>query len=129
MPVSSQATEEKIKGRWYTQNQVDKGRIVYNKTCLVCHGTNAQGLTQNWKIPLADGAYPPPPLSGSAHTWHHPLRLLKRTINKGGIPLGGKMPAFENILNEQEKSSVIAYFQDLWSDEIYNAWLKRGGLK
>jgi mono/diheme cytochrome c family protein len=126
---SERTESKKINGRWYTQYQVDNGSQVYEKNCLSCHGIKAQGLTLNWKQPLEDGSYPPPPLNGRAHAWHHPLKLLKRTINKGGIPLGGKMPAFENVLNDKEKIAVIAYFQNFWNDEIYNAWLKRGGLK
>ncbi len=119
--------EPKIDGRWYTQLQVDRGRVVFEKNCEECHGENARG-TFNWTRKLPDGSYPPPPLNGSAHTWHHSLKLLKRTINNGGIPLGGTMPAFENKLTENEKNEVIAFFQSQWSKKIYDAWLKRGGL-
>jgi len=122
-------SEQKIPGRWYSQSQADKGQIVYEKTCIECHGTQAQGITADWKKTLPDGSYPPPPLNGTAHAWHHPMKLLKRTINTGGIPIGGKMPAFKDVLIDEDKDNVIAYFQSLWSNKIYNAWLQRGGLK
>ncbi|VAX11873.1 Cytochrome c, class I [hydrothermal vent metagenome] len=119
--------ETKVDGRWYTQSQVNSGRLVFEKNCAECHGKNAQG-TFSWTRKRADGSYPPPPLNGTAHTWHHSMKLLKRTINDGGIPLGGKMPGFKDKLTEKEKNEVIAFFQSQWSKKIYDAWAKRGGL-
>lgn len=119
---------QKTSGRWYTQLQVDRGRAVFKNNCSGCHGENAQG-TPDWKKALPDSSNPPPALNGSAHAWHHPLRILKRTIDIGGAPIGGKMPAFKNKLNEEENEAAIAYFQSYWSAEIYNAWLGRGGIK
>lgn len=119
--------EATVDGRWYTQEQVQLGQTLFKNNCASCHGEQAQGLAADWKQPLADGSYPPPPLNGSAHAWHHPLSVLKRTIAQGGLPLGGKMPAFAQTLNEQEQLAAIAFFQSLWRDEIYQAWLQRGG--
>ncbi|NOY84988.1 MAG: cytochrome c [Nitrospirae bacterium] len=110
--------------RWYTPSQVKEGKAVYEKNCINCHKKNAEGIA-DWKTPLADGAYPPPPLNGTAHTWHHALRVLKRTIEEGGVPLGGTMPGFKEKLIKEEKDAVIAYFQNFWSDEIYRMWLDR----
>lgn len=114
--------EKKIDGRWYSQALVDTGKDVFDKNCAECHGKNAQGIS-DWKRPLADGTYAAPPLNGSAHTWHHPLKALMRTVNMGGVPLGGTMPAFRDNLSREEKFAVIAFFQSLWSSEIYSAWL------
>ena len=119
--------EPKVAGRWYTQTQVELGSKVYASHCVACHNENAQG-TSNWQEKTADGNYPPPPLNGTAHAWHHPLAVLKKTIDEGGVPLGGKMPGFGNTLQEEEKLAVISYFQSFWSGEIYGEWLKRGGL-
>ncbi len=119
--------EAKVDGRWYTQSQVNNGRVVFGKDCAACHGGNAQG-TFSWTRKSSNGSYPPPPLDGTAHTWHHSMKLLKRTINNGGIPLGGKMPAFKEKLSENEKNEVIAFFQSQWNKKIYDAWIKRGGL-
>jgi len=115
-------------GRWYTQSQLDKGRIIFKNYCGRCHGNNAQG-TLKWKQTLPDGSYPPPPLNGSAHTWHHPVSTLKRTIRKGGVYLGGTMPAFKDELSDEDMDTVIAFFQSKWDKKIYDAWLKRDGLK
>lgn len=115
--------------RWYTRAQVDRGAPLFRENCAVCHGEEAQGLAEDWRQPLPDGSYPPPPLNGSAHAWHHPLRLLQRTIELGGAPVGGRMPAFGGKLDHDEQLAIIAWFQDKWSDEIYAVWYERSGLE
>ena len=113
--------------RWYTQKQVVQGKKLFLANCAVCHGKVAQ-KTVNWKKTLADGSYPPPPLNGTAHAWHHPKSMLKEIVANGGTLYGGKMPPFKDILSENERDSVIAFFQNFWSDKIYSAWKKNGGL-
>ena len=71
---------------------------------------------------LDDGSYPPPPLNGTAHAWHHSIEVLLTVINQGGIPNGGKMPAFKNKLSQDQKIAVVAYFQSFWPEDIYNKW-------
>ena len=114
--------ESAVEGRWYTHEQVGRGRDQYQQHCAVCHGRLGEGLAEDWKTPDANGNYPPPPLNGTAHTWHHPTDILLRTIENGGVPLGGVMPAFGSALNEDEAREVIAYFQSLWTDDIYARW-------
>lgn len=118
---------EKVAGRWYTLNHVSRGKKIYKNNCAICHGVNAQS-TFNWRQKNPDGSYPPPPLNGSAHSWHHPASQLIKTIREGGIPLGGKMPPFKDKLTDDEILDVIAFFQNYWSDDIYWEWVKRGGL-
>ena len=89
---------QKVEGRWYTSLQITEGKKVFSNNCAACHGSERQGLTENWKKSLPDGSYPPPPLNGTAHTWHHSKEQLLRTINTGGVPLGGVMPAFNDKL-------------------------------
>lgn len=110
--------------RWYSDEQVAAGSRLFQQNCAACHGENAQA-TADWKKTDANGNYPPPPLNGSAHAWHHDLDLLRRTIREGGAKLGGQMPAFEGQLNPWEIDSVIAFFQSHWSDEIYQRWAGR----
>ena len=54
----------------YADNEELGGKI-FNNNCAVCHGQNASGPKGDWREKLADGSYPPPPLNGTAHTWHH----------------------------------------------------------
>ena len=73
----------------------------------------------------ADNKYPPPPLNGTAHTWHHPLNVLRRTVRKGGVSLGGSMPGFVDKLSNREIDTILAWIQSHWSDRIYRIWDKR----
>jgi mono/diheme cytochrome c family protein len=114
-------------GRWYSEAQATAGSRVFAQNCAECHGELAQGLTSDWQQRLDDGSFPPPPLNGSAHAWHHPQSLLLQVINTGGAAFGGKMPAFADVLDQSEKLAAIAYFQDFWSDEIYGQWIQMGG--
>ena len=94
------------------------GESVYEKNCVGCHGPNGQGLAEDWKVKDANGNYPPPPLNGTAHTWHHSPEQLLYTINKGGTEMGGQMPAFEKRLSKEEKQALIDYMYNLWPKEI-----------
>lgn len=110
--------------RWFNQDVVDYGNGIFQQNCALCHGSNAEG-TRDWKKTDANGNYPPPPLDGSAHAWHHPLAQLARSIKEGGIKLGGVMPPFGDKLTDQEVLAAIAFFQSKWSDEIYAGWHQR----
>lgn len=110
--------------RWYTNQQVQTGELLFIEHCASCHQRDASG-TRDWQAQDANGNYPPPPLDGSAHAWHHPLTVLRMTVQRGGIPLGGQMPAFGDKLSKNETDAVIAYFQSKWSDEIYQRWVAR----
>ena len=94
------------------------GENIYNKNCLSCHGPKGQGLAKDWKVKDENGNYPAPPLNGTAHTWHHSPEQLLYTINKGGVEMGGQMPAFEKRLTEEEKKALIEYMYSLWPKEI-----------
>ena len=85
--------------------------------------TGARGeATPDWRRRESDGSFPPPPLNGTAHTWHHPFEILARQILFGAPGGGGKMPPFRSTLADEEVINVIAWFQSLWPDEIYTQW-------
>jgi len=107
--------------------QLVTGKQVFEANCQECHGVNAGGVVKDWQKPDADGKYPAPPLNGSAHAWHHDMKTLLGTVDRGGIPLGGTMPAFKDVLTEDEKKAVLAYIQSLWPKDIYDAWKERNG--
>ena len=118
-------SDEKIEGRWYTNGQLVSGKQVFTNNCAACHGDKGQSLVEDWRQTLPDGSYPAPPLNGTAHTWHHGKEQLMRTINSGGIPLGGSMPAFKDKLTDKQKDDVLAYVMSLWPDKVYKAWKER----
>ncbi|MCE7913532.1 MAG: cytochrome c [Nitrosomonas sp. PRO4] len=109
--------------RNFDQAQIKRGEAVYVANCTGCHGPNGAG-TPDWRKPNADGKYPPPPLDGTAHAWHHSTEVLRKTILKGTPPEIGSMPAWEGKLNEHQVDDVIVWIKSLWSDEIYDTWFK-----
>ena len=109
--------------RWYTPQQLAQGEVLFKQNCAVCHGQNAEA-TPNWKQSDANGIFPPPPLNGTAHAWHHDLEVLRKQIREGGQKLGGVMPAFGDTLTSEQIDMVIAYFQSKWPDELYQRWAK-----
>ena len=107
--------------RWFDDKLVSTGAGLFQQHCAVCHGANAEG-TREWKKTDANGNYPPPPLDGSAHAWHHSIAQLARSIKQGGQQLGGVMPGFGDRLDDQQVLALIAYFQSKWPDRIYQIW-------
>ena len=119
MPACPTGAEES--GRWYDQSRIESGKVVYAEHCAHCHGTRGEA-TPNWRKREADGTFPPPPLNGTAHAWHHPFKALARQIKYGAPGGTGKMPAFQRVLTDEEIINVIAWFQSLWPEEIYTQW-------
>jgi len=101
--------------------QIKRGEEIFHTHCAGCHGNNAVG-TPDWRKPNPDGRFPPPPLNGTAHAWHHSTAVLKKTILKGGPPKISSMPAWEAVLTEQQVDDVVVWIKSLWPDEIYTTW-------
>ena len=109
-------------GRWYTQAQVDAGTSLYQVHCAACHAVDGSA-TADWRDLDTSGHYPPPPLDGTGHTWHHPLEVLDYTIATGGVALGGVMPGFAEALSIDDRLAIIAWIQSLWPDAVYARWV------
>ncbi|MCP4429539.1 MAG: thioredoxin fold domain-containing protein [Gammaproteobacteria bacterium] len=105
--------------RWFNSDQVNRGEILFQQNCAVCHGLNAEAKP-GWE--QASGEKSAPPLNGSAHAWHHSMGQLSQTIRQGNIQIGGSMPAFKGKLSEQDIKQVIAFFQSKWPDDVYQQW-------
>ncbi len=107
--------------RWYSVDEVAQGKTLFLSHCASCHGQSAEG-TAEWRKTDANGNYPPPPLNGSAHGWHHSLSVLEQTIAMGGARFGGVMPGFSGELSSDEARTTIAYFQSFWPEDVYLRW-------
>ena len=100
---------------------VGLGRGLYAEHCASCHGANLEGQ-ENWKKELPEGGRPAPPHDQTGHTWHHDDVLLF-TITKLGpraFDTGDyvyRMPAFENVLDDHEIWSVLAFIKSTWPDD------------
>jgi mono/diheme cytochrome c family protein len=122
-PQVSSSSTGLMAERHYEPAVLAAGKATYLKHCAQCHGQQAEGHAQ-WRQPGSDGKYPPPPLNGSGHAWHHSREVLRNVI-KNGSPQGkGNMPAWKDTLTDQQIEQVIDYFQSLWSDPVYAAWVE-----
>ncbi|MEJ2346011.1 MAG: cytochrome c [Gammaproteobacteria bacterium] len=101
--------------------EIRHGARLFEANCATCHGSQGQG-DPNWRQRGPDGKFPPPPLNGTGHAWHHPLKMLKYVIKNGSPGGQGNMPAWKDKLSDREIDAIIAWFQSQWPDHAYNAW-------
>ena len=104
----------------FDRKKIDAGFIIYIANCQKCHGVNGIGA-KDWRTPEADGKYPPPPLNGTGHTWHHPRPLLEKIILEGTEPKGN-MPGWADKLSNEDVDNIITWFQSTWQPQVYHAW-------
>jgi mono/diheme cytochrome c family protein len=100
------------------------GRTLYAENCASCHGGNLEGQP-DWPSPDVDGVLPAPPHDATGHTWHHDNALLFEYTKLGGkaalaamgvTDFSSGMPAFEDIISDDEVWNILAYIRSTWSD-------------
>jgi len=99
------------------------GASLYQRHCVECHGDNAEG-NADWRQRDADGKFPPPPLNGAGHAWHHSTQKLVEMVAEGNEPLGN-MPGWQGRLSQKEMESIVAWLQAQWPDLVYDTWRER----
>ncbi len=118
-----QAEASAIRFKPNDRETVALGRTIYADNCASCHGVNLEGQP-NWKTPGPDGLLPAPPHDPSGHTWHHREELLfgltKYGIAKmvGNPDLRSSMPAYEDILSDDEIIAVLSFIKSTWPEDI-----------
>ncbi|SES98610.1 Cytochrome c, mono-and diheme variants [Nitrosospira multiformis] len=121
-PAAAQVEQPKnLAARKLAPERIKRGEEIYRKNCASCHGPNGEA-TSGWRTPGPDGRYPPPPLDGSAHAWHHSTETLEKMIQDGSVD--GAMPAWKEKLTNQQIGDVIVWIKSLWPDEVYDIWHK-----
>ncbi len=102
---------------------VAQGKEIYAANCASCHGDNLEGQP-NWRSPDADGYLPAPPHDKSGHTWHHPDEALFGLTKLGVVKYANlkdhksNMPAYEDILSDDEIIAVLSYIKSTWPKDI-----------
>ena len=104
------------------QDLVVLGKLVYENNCASCHGVNLEGQ-ERWREPDADGYMPAPPHDESGHTWHHPDEYLFLMTKYGleeiiGQEYPNNMPAYKDILSDEEILASLSFIKSTWSREI-----------
>ncbi|MGE4591858.1 c-type cytochrome [Alcaligenes sp.] len=109
------------------QSLVMQGKAIYANNCAACHGESLQGQP-NWRERMSNGRLPAPPHDKSGHTWHHPDAMLVDMVRNGLVP--GKtappgyvsdMPAYRDILSDQEIIAVLTYIKSTWPPKVLEA--------
>ena len=102
------------------------GQTVYAEQCASCHGVNLEGQP-NWRTPSEDGILPAPPHDETGHTWHHDNQLLFDYTKLGGdgifkargiTGVQSGMPAFDDVLGDDDIWNVLAYIRSTWPEEV-----------
>lgn len=102
---------------------VERGRAVYDANCAQCHGVSLEGQP-NWKSPDKEGLMPAPPHDETGHTWHHSDDILFGITKVGVAKFTGlkdyksAMPAYENILSDEEIIAALSYIKSQWSEDV-----------
>lgn len=101
--------------------QVALGERVYREHCAACHGVDLEGQP-DWQTRKADGRLPAPPHDETGHTWHHADAMLFRITKEGVAAIvpgyESDMPAYAEVLTDEEIWSVLAYIKSRWSRDI-----------
>ena len=91
-----------------TRQSVEAGRKVYVEHCQSCHG--AKGIGDG-----AAGKELSPPPANIAHIMRMPMMatdsFLLWTIVEGGVPLKTAMPAYGEVLSQQEHWQLIHFLR------------------
>jgi len=120
LSVGSALPEKQI----FDPERIARGEKLFNEKCVKCHKQNALG-DPNWQKKDKDGKFPPPPLDGTAHAWHHPTEVLHKYIKKGGKEYGGTMEGFESDLTDGQITDIIVWITSLWPKDVYDKWYQR----
>lgn len=109
------------------QQLVMQGRAVYTNFCAACHGAALEGQP-NWRQRQSNGRLPAPPHDKTGHTWHHPDDMLFDMVKNGLVPgrtappgYKSDMPAYRDLLTDEEIVAVIAYIKSSWPAEVLEA--------
>jgi len=101
------------------------GAALYADHCAVCHGADLEG-EPDWQRPGPDGRLPAPPHDATGHTWHHGDAFLMDYTRRGGqavlddlgVRYDSAMPAFGDILTDDEIEAILDYIKASWPEEM-----------
>ena len=119
-PEDPSAAVIRILGRTADTELLALGEQLYAENCASCHGAELQGQP-DWKRRLESGRMPAPPHDETGHTWHHSDADLFRLTKEGVAAVVGRnyesdMPAFENVLSDEEILAVLAFIKSTWPE-------------
>jgi len=113
-----------VLGMPVTEAMLRDGAQIYAENCAACHGARLEGQP-DWRRRGDDGRMPAPPHDDTGHSWHHADRDLFAITKLGvGAVVPGydsDMPAFGDLLTDDEIRAVLAFIKSRWSDRAREA--------
>jgi mono/diheme cytochrome c family protein len=114
--VTPAASESKIVREGSPTAQ--SGEALYQANCQRCHGGATGGSMMDM----------PPRHNANGHTWHHADQQLIDTVLNGSGQMGEmmrgmmgdpgvRMPAFRDVLTEEDVRAILAYIKTWWTEE------------
>jgi cytochrome c553 len=97
------------------QESIEAGDAIYETNCATCHGPNGEG-----NGPGAEGLDPKPASLADAHMMEELSDgYLFWRVSEGGAhdPFNSAMPAWKDVLSENERWQVISFVRSLSEDE------------
>jgi len=99
-----------VKAPEVTEESLISGEQIYTQNCVVCHGETGMG-----DGPVAASLDPAPaPIGHTTQMLADDLVFYR--VSEGGIDFETSMPAWKNILTEDQRWDVIAYVRVLGTD-------------
>lgn len=117
-----QLTDVTVRIPYGDRAAVAEGAAVYAEHCARCHGANLEGQA-GWPERGADGRLPASPLDETGVAWRRTDQQLFEISKFGPAAFTSAgyqtdMPAYENVLSDQEILSVLAYAKASWPRSI-----------
>ncbi len=120
----------KISDLWANADAIERGEEIYRQNCITCHGADGQGTG-----PMAQMlSHPPADLNNNFHAspGNGDAYLFWR-VSEGGMvepfkSQGSAMPAYKEILSEQERWEVLSYIHTFFHQGLMK-WGEESALK
>lgn len=113
-----------VLGEPVTDATIQLGAQIYARNCATCHGAELEGQP-DWRRRREDGRMPAPPHDDTGHSFHHADRDLFK-ITKLGVEAvvpgyESDMPAFGDLLSDEEIRAVLGFIKSTWSPRARDA--------
>ena len=112
---------EKLSVRWDAPAAISRGKTLYETHCSTCHGASGRGdgvaaqFLSHAPANLNNHFHEPPKGDGYMF-W----RVTKGATVEPFLAMNSEMPAFENVLSEEDRWAVLAYVHAFFHQGLFS---------